>query len=306
MKRFDIDDEELLKLVAQQESATVMAFDQFEDRLLVEMESQGLRGDKLPWPKTHGTVALGAGELSIWAGVNGSGKSAMVSQLIVSLAQHRNTLTASMEMPAERTLKIMATQAAGCYPSKEYAIRYINSTKGWIYDCLDKVSEHKILGLAYYAGKNLGVTHLVIDSLTMTGVKTDDYEAQTRFIDHLRCAAKRHRMHIHLVCHMRKGDREGDRVSKWDIRGAGQITDMADKCFIVARNKKREHAKARQEHAPNSLTDAERELIANGYDTFLQLEKNRQDGTEATWGLFFNPESKQFTEREGRPVTYVD
>lgn len=299
--KIDLSDEELLAFIGNQESQEIYPFQSMGDRLIASLDRGSLVGDKLPWSKTHGTVALGPGELSLWAGINGHGKSQILNQVMTWLACTSTVFIASMEMPAGETLKTMVTQAAGCKPSRSFALDWLRSTPGYIYDCIDKVPLERIMGLAYYAGAELGTDHFVIDSLTMCGVGRDDYEAQAEFVNHLRCAAKRHQMHIHLVCHMRKGENESSKVGKFDIRGAGEIADMADKVFIVQRNKDREVAKRRQEDK-HPLSEKQADLLANGFDTVLRLEKNRQDGTERNWGFYFHKDSLQFVTQEGKAM----
>jgi len=305
MKKFTLDmsDQELLAFLGNQESQEIYPFGSMRDRVLEQLNAPELVGDKLPWSKTHGDVALGPGELSLWAGINGHGKSQMVNQVVSHFARNKTIFIASMEMPAAKTLQTLITQSAGCKPSSEYASDWMKNTPGYIYDCLEKVASERMLGLAYYAGQELDVDHMVIDSLTMCGVGRD-YDDQANFVNHLRAAAKRHDMHIHLVCHMRKGENESSKVGKFDIRGAGEIADMADKVFIVQRNKAREEAKKCSANG-YELTEKQVDLLENGYDVALRLEKNRQDGNENAWGLYFHKDSLQFTAQEGRALTLV-
>ena len=44
------------------------------------------------------------------------------------------------------------------------------------------------------------------------------------------------------------------------------------------------------------------EKFINQPDVFLKLVKNRQDGTELDFGLYFHKDSMQFTSREGRAM----
>ena len=215
------------------------------------------------------------------------------------MARGRRVLVASMEMKPEETLQWMCSQAAGCAPSKEFALGWLERMKdvGHIYDCLDKVPQERVLGLVHYAGSELDIDHLVIDSLTMCGVGREDYSQQAEFVNELRAAAKMHRMHIHLVCHMRKGSDENEQVGKFSIRGAGEIADLADKVFVIFRNKLREQHLAYKE---NGIPFDEKFLTQP--DVWLKLVKNRQDGTELNFGLYFHKDSMQFTSIEGRPM----
>tara|TARA_R100000458_G_scaffold23317_1_gene20847 strand:- start:4411 stop:5352 length:942 start_codon:yes stop_codon:yes gene_type:complete len=300
MNKIDLTDKELLSFIGKQESQEIGGFDSYGDRLEHHMShGYGLVGDKLPWSKTHSAVRLGEGQMSIWSGINGHGKTLMLSMVCTHLmARGRRVLVASMEMKPEETLLWMCTQAAGCKPSKEFAHSWVERNKdSFIYDCLDKVPQERILGLVHYAGSELDIDHLVIDSLTMCGVGREDYSQQAEFVNQLRAAAKMHKLHIHLVCHMRKGSDENEQVGKFSIRGAGEIADLADKVFVVFRNKQREQHLAYKE---NKIPFDEK--FINQPDVWLKLVKNRQDGTELNFGLYFHKDSMQFTSIEGRPM----
>ena len=301
MQKIDISDKELLSFIGHQESQEIGSFDSYGDRLVHQMShGAGLVGDKLPWSKTHNAVRLGESQLSVWSGINGHGKTLLLSNVCTYLmARGRRVLVASMEMKPEETLQWMCSQAAGCSPSKEFALGWLDRMKdvGHIYDCLDKVPQERVLGLVHYAGSELDIDHLVIDSLTMCGVGREDYSQQAEFVNQLRAAAKMHRMHIHLVCHMRKGSDENEQVGKFSIRGAGEIADLADKVFVVFRNKQREKALALR-----ALGKAHNEKFIGEPDVYLKLVKNRQDGTELDFGLYFHKDSMQFTSREGRAM----
>ena len=118
MQKIDISDKELLSFIGHQESQEIGSFDSYGDRLVKRMtQGYGLVGDKLPWSKTHNAVRLGEGEMSIWSGINGHGKTLMCSQIMTWLmARGRRVLVASMEMKPEETLQWMCSQAAGCAP----------------------------------------------------------------------------------------------------------------------------------------------------------------------------------------------
>ena len=301
MNKIDLTDKELLGFIGKQESQEIGSFDSYSDRLVHQMShGTGLIGDKLPWSKTHNAVRLGEGQLSVWSGINGHGKTLLLSNVCTYLmARGRRVLVASMEMKPEETLQWMCSQAAGCAPSKEFALGWLDRMKdvGFVYDCLDKVPQERILGLVHYAGSELDIDHLVIDSLTMCGVGREDYTSQAEFVNELRAAAKMHKMHIHLVCHMRKGSDENEQVGKFSIRGAGEISDLCDKCFVIFRNKQREQHLAYKE---NGIPYDEKFLTQP--DVWLKLVKNRQDGTELNFGLYFHKDSMQFTSIEGRPM----
>lgn len=300
--RIDLSDPDIINLIGEQQSQELIHFSDMAEQVKAAKLDGELNGDKLPWADTHSMVALGEGELSLWCGINGHGKSQLLMNVMASLCQTRNVLIASMEMPVQRTLLTMCSQAAGCLPSDDFIDRFTSGTDSWVYDMLEKVSEQNILGLIHYAGTNLRTNHLVIDSLTMCGIGRDNYEGQAAFVDMLRLAAKQYSMHIHLVCHMRKGSSESERANKFDIRGAGEIADMADKVFLVHRNKKREQALGLI-NAGIASDDAQT-VVDQEKDTYLTIAKNRQDGTEGVVGLYFHKESGQFVKQEDRAMNF--
>jgi twinkle protein len=290
MKKIDLTDKELMNFIGQQESQEVGDFSSYSERVANHLRSGArLIGDKLPWAKTHDYVRCGEGQLSIWAGINGHGKSELVTNVMTHfMLNGRKVLIASMEMKPEEILTSVCSQAAGCEPSVKFSQGLLNdlSETGFIYECEGRVKKERMLGLVHYAGSELKIDHMVIDSLTMC-VNRDDYEGQAEFCNNLRAAAKQWNMHIHLVVHMRKGESESKMPNKYDIRGAGEISDLTDKLFIVFRNKQREK---------------NQEKFGDQPGVWLALEKNRQDGDEANFGLYFHKQSKQFTAFENKTM----
>ena len=203
-------------------------------------------GCYLPWQKTHSHIKLRQGELSIWAGVNGHGKSMLLNQVCLSLmAQSERICIASLEMRPLSTLRRMSRQYVGVeIPTVEYIKRFSNWTidKLWLYDQIGSVKSDRMYAVAHYCIRELDITHFVIDSLMKCGMRQDDYSAQKEFVDQLSTLAKDTNTHIHLVSHSRKGEKEDKIMDKFDIKGAGEITDMADNVFIVWKNKKKEAA----------------------------------------------------------------
>lgn len=260
-------------------------------------------GLTLPWERTHDVIQLAPGELSIWAGVNGHGKSQLVGQVMLWAMKSEKVLIASLEMKPWQTITRMAAQAANCEPSRAFVNDFLAWTDNrlWIYDQLDSVAADRILGMVHYAAVELKIHHIVIDSLTKCGLTRDDYAAQAKFVDRLQWAAKRYGCHIHLVCHMRKGQ-EGHKSGKFDVRGAAEITDLADNVFIVSRHKAKESAEEKQSRG-FPLDKKELELIEMP-DSFLEVAKNRKTGEEKTFGLWFHKPSNQFTDNSNRRPMY--
>lgn len=281
------DDIDFLSFIGNQESQYIIKPSTLADKVRDRLNGvRGEVGDLLPWSKTHKYVELRPGGVSVWAGVNGHGKSQLLGQVCAWSLRKSKWLIASLEMPPEATMERMLKQTSGTgNPSDEFQCRILNWTDDrlWIYDQTDTVEAKRILGMAHYAGKELGVNHLVIDSLMKCGIKKDDLNGQTEFVDRLCWAARATGTHIHLVHHMRKGDKEGRIPDKFDIRGAGEITDLVDNVFIVHRNKDKEE-RVRQGKHPSE----------DEQDCTLIVAKQRHGEWEGMFKLWFHPESKQY------------
>jgi len=293
------DDIDFLKFVGTQESQFISNPSEFTDDVLKRFSGdEELIGDKLPWSKTHNLVRMRPGEFSVWAGINGHGKSQLLGQICAWNLHKRKWLIASLEMKPAATMHRMVRQVSGNeMPHEDYIKRFLNWTddKLWIYDQHDTVKQNRILGMVHYAAQELGVEHIVIDSLMKCGIPKDDTEGQAAFIDRLCWAAKSENIHIHLVHHVRKGDSETNIPGKFDVRGASEITDLADNVFIVHRNKGKEIRMA-----------SGGEVGQDEPDCTLVVAKQRHGEWEGRFNLWFNGESMQYTPNENnKPLPFI-
>ena len=298
MQTVSDNDVDFLAFLGKQESQYIRPASEWVDELVNELLGRSdTAGDPLPWPKTHGKVALRPGEVSAWGGYNGHGKSLILSQVCGWSLKARRWLIASMEMPPRKTMRRMVRQVAGTTEVEEdYARRFGTWTNDrlWVYDQTDTVRYDRILGMVHYAAEEIGVDQIVIDSLMKCGFRgsKDQVTAQQiEFVDRLMWAAKSHNIHIHLVHHMRKGERgEYYRPGKHDYRGAGEIIDLVDNAFIIHRNKDKE----------DKISNGE---SVNDYDATLELCKQRHGDYEDIWGLYYHP-SGQYVEQTGPPMRF--
>lgn len=234
------------------------------------------------WQKTRTKVAFRPGEVSLWAGINGHGKSMFLSQVELDLCyQGERVMVASFEMKPVKQMQRMSRQAyAGRDPTHQFLCDFHQWTDGrlWMYDHVGAVEWRKLIAVMRYAVRTFGITHFVIDSLMKCVRGEDDYNAQKDFVNELCAFAQTHQVHIHLVHHVRKGESEMSAPGKFDIKGAGAITDMVDNVFIVWRNKK-----------------AERD--GKGEPTcIVACEKQRNGEYEGKFGFWFHVDSNQYLE----------
>lgn len=301
-----IDFREYLEGISFLESQMVRNVADFQDELDAFYDNPDKeRGIYLPWGRSHEIIRLAPGELTVWGGESSSGKSQITGQVILWNLGQEKAVIASMEMKPRDTIKRMACQAAGCIASRSFENRFVQWAAGrlWVYDQLDSVAAEKILGMVHWCVRELGITQIVIDSLTKCGLSRDDYTAQAKFVDRLQWAAKHYDCHIHLVCHMRK-PAAGHKSGKHDIRGAAEITDLADNVLVISRNKSKEVAQEKSNHG-RTLSDKELSRLEEP-DTFLHVEKNRKTGDERGIGLWFNKDANQFTCNTARRPMYFE
>jgi len=280
------DDIDFLKFAGVQESQYIEPTKTFSNEVK-ERFSHGfeVRGEKLPWHKSHDKVGLRPGEVSIWAGINGHGKSLVLGQVLLFMPRDVKCLIASLEMKPAATLERMCRQSlGGGVPTDFYVDEFMEKTDNiYIYDQVDTVQPERILGMCHYAAKELGINHIMIDSLMKCGISPEDYPRQKEFVDRLCWVAKSENIHIHLVHHIRKGSNEGEQPDKFDIKGAGEITDLVDNVFIVHRNKSKE------QKLQNNQTVEPYEP-----DETLRVAKQRHGEWEGIFKLWFHQPSTQF------------
>ncbi len=260
--------------------------DEVKDQLRNGFKPTGL---KLPWLKTHDAVRLRPGEVSVFAGYSGHGKSLLHGQVQLALiAQQQKVCVASLEMPPIATLRRMARQAMGSgFPTNVRIDAFFESMDGllYVYDQQDTVPWKRMVALARYCAAELGIQHMVIDSLMKCGIGVDDYTTQKIFVDQLCAVAKDTGLHVHLIAHGRKGATEAAQMDKFDIKGASEITDQADNVFTLWRNKKKEEA----------LQSGKADNPAEP-DAILNVVKQRHGEYEGKFKLWFNPPTQQYME----------
>lgn len=250
-------------------------------------------------------IAFRPGELTMWCGMGGSGKSQLVGQVIAwMLAAGERATIASLEMPMEDTLRRMLTQIYDAPPDWSTATTWASLMDGrlYLYDQVDRVPADRLLAMVRVAATELSANHIVIDSLTKCGLPQDGdgyLSKQTDFVDSLQRTVKHLGVHCHLVVHLRKGEPgRGGRRGMHDIRGASQISDLADNVLILERNTQRERVLAEASVTPESqwspaLVKLHAQCLREP-DAVLQVEKQRATGWIGDINLDYHARSGQF------------
>jgi twinkle protein len=252
----------------------------------------------MPWEKTHASFAFRPGEVTLWAGVNGHGKSLVTGMTAASLvSQSESVCIASFEMKPKKTLERMVRQWCGDSPDAAWDVKpdvlavyrdtyeqFRDWCKGklWLYDQQGTVSTENVVSVVRYCAKERGIKHFFLDSLMKCVKGEDDYNGQKQLVDELTAIARDHDMHIHLVHHIRKGESETKMPDKSDVKGTGAITDQVDNVLLVWRNKQKEID-----------LQQKKQIKPDDPDTAILCRKQRNGEWEGMVSLWYHKQSQQ-------------
>jgi len=236
------------------------------------------------------------GEVSVWTGYNGHGKSLILNQILIGLLKQGEKMCVfSGEMLPKQQGRRMAKQLTGLdRPSKAYLDAAENwlRDRAWIFNLAETATLDRLLEVFKYGYKRYGIRHFVIDSLMMTDVPEDGagaMSAQKEAMRKLATFSRANQVHIHLVAHPRKAQDEKKGPGKMDVSGSSKLTDAADNVWSVWADHKEE---------------GERPDESDGR---LELHKQRNGDIQSKklW-LFFNRSCQQYsTDKHRRPYEYV-
>ena len=239
------------------------------------------------------------GELSVWTGKRGGGKSTLLGQLLIeAVNQGQRVCAYSGELPAWRFREWIYLQAAGpsnievkkdpfsgreFYVVSQLAEKRLDDWfrgKFFLYDnsAPGGSNEDSILSIFSYAVRRHGCSVFLVDNLMSSRFGTsndkDFYRAQSNFVGRLVEFVKQEETHLHLVAHPRKGD--GKTIFDADeVGGSGDITNRADNVFSLQR-----------------LSDQEAEN--QGCQSVLRVLKNRSFGATASIAMDYDVPSRRF------------
>ena len=200
------------------------------------------------------------GQVSLWSGRRGEGKSTLVSQIIAeAIEQSQNVFAYSGELPDFHFKRWLDMQLAGpnyltkgtdAFGEEYYSVGAdvqdkINdwySDKIYIYDNAyipeSTVEMETLVATVEKVIKQYDAKLICLDNL-MTAMervdgKGDLYTAQSNFVWDLKSIAMKYNVHIMLVAHPRK-TKEGEMTND-DISGSGDISNKVDTVVFYGRN----------------------------------------------------------------------
>lgn len=254
-------------------------------------------------PLDYCTGGFRGGELSVWTGRRGEGKSTLLGQMLVeSINQNRTVCAYSGELPARQFKRFVLPQIAGPrnlveqpdprtgrmeYAPSKGAVRAIDQwlEGSFLLTDLRQSNAHdedNILRLFEYAYRRYGCSVYLVDNIMTASLKGEvelgHYGAQKAFTQRLSAFAKRHDVHVHLVAHPRKAGEERGLTAD-DVAGAAEITNLADNVFSVERAKESDEV-----------------------DSRIRIIKARETGSREVIPLMFDAKSRRYYDAGGNPT----
>jgi twinkle protein len=271
----------------------VRAVNDYRQDLLDEVAGKSEWGKVtyLPWPKLRDFFQFRPGEVTVYVGFNGHGKSLVVGQIMLSqIAQGQIVLVISLEMKPRRTLARKLRQWVGRKLDQIHGWEvdaFVDGMEGklWLYDQQGMVDPQKILAVARWAIANRGVTDIVVDNLAKMVKSEEDLDGQKNFVDALCTIARDTSTHVHLVVHPKKNINEEQPPRKMDIRGSSTISDAPDNVLSVWKNKPKLEARERNDPSKDQEPDG-----------LVIVDKQRNGEWEGRIGLAFHRGSHQLIE----------
>lgn len=279
---------------------------QFATALMDHFSSDpNLQGCSLPWPSAT-PLKFRSGECSLWSGQNFHGKSALLTQAMLWWMREgfsdkdEKFLVISPEFDPMRNIARWVQQIVAKLPG-QIEDADVASAVAWlegrvlIYDVVGGVQIDDICNLIRYAVAEHGITGVILDNLTVLQLPNsgDTNVAQAELMTRLVEVTRSTKVHLHAVCHTRK-PAKGEQVSRYNIRGASQLIDLADNVLCVERNEHKEKSLANPDLSPE-----EREEIARRSDTKLHCLKQRHG---SAWvgvvRLYFDVFSMRWSEQQ--------
>lgn len=251
-----------------------------------------------------------SGELSVWTGKRGSGKSTILSQILLEAVDQGHTVCAySGELPAEQFHDWAYLQAAGPkrivyrddpltgkrLPTVAAPVQALISEwldKRFLLFDLERNTRHDpeaILGQFAYAKMRYGADVFLVDNIMSVDFDykrdSDFNRIQSQFTQLLSTFCKRQGVHIHLVVHPRKSTSgENIKVTADDVNGSADITNRADNVFFLTT-----HAAKDDRGQPDSKP-------------MIMTLKNRDFGSRIHQWLDFDKKSRRFfVDQTGNP-----
>jgi twinkle protein len=266
-------------------------------------------GYRLPFANMTDYLIFRPGELTLWTGATGSGKSQILSHACLAWGeQGARICVASLEMAPAQQLRRMVKQATNTdRPTEEFIHHTMKWLDGWLwlFTVVGKSRVSRILEIFEYARCRYGCDVFIIDSLMRLGIGSEDYEGQEKAVFEIVSWAVSRGVHVHLVAHARKSERGDNRVPELDdVKGASEIASNAFNVLAVWRNRRHEdEVRIAAEAAEKGDAAAEMTMkeLRDKPGVIVGINKQRNGDFEGKFGLWFNQTTYQYRSAKDHP-----
>ena len=257
-------------------------------------------------------VSLMYGTFNIVTGVNGSGKSSFLSQIVCgSVEQDKPVWYYSGELPnfqsrawcdyifaGQRNVtqkNIGDTEFWKVNPDARKAINDAYKNKIFIYKDGKSHKVKDLIDSMIECIRKFGCKLLIVDNLTSVNLEANDnnkYNKQEEFVTQLIDIAKKYNVAVVLVVHPHKIETMR-RLTKMDVQGISAIIDLAHRIISLYRVQE-----ADKKGVPNRKGDGwYKEPIK--WDVMVDILKDRMLGFEgSSVGMFYDRPSRRFFQTE--------
>lgn len=276
------------------------------------------------------------GELTIWTGIEKSGKTTLLSFVLIALmAQGERAFVASYEIKPVKTLKKLSRQAFGglIYDKRRVdkatadggnaLANYQASARQDATDTFkwfeNKLWLNTVVGIGRWRElgddirwcvRRYGIRQFVIDNFMRLGIAKDDYAQQADAITFFAALAMELNIHIHVVVHQNKSEGGKNAGGKRTVSGAFEIIANAHNIVEVQRDERKgqEMKELFQKYEVDMISEAQfkqdkaqLDLRPDGkFVLHAQRDGEDQNGSKYLWFLW---ESQQYADK---PAGHAD
>ena len=237
----DLTEEILAPYLKVEDERSIKAANEFTKEVLDHyLVGDHITGVTLPWGNLQSKFRLRNGECTIVGGINSSGKSLVCGQILLNaMEQGVKCLSVSLEMSPKSQLARMWRQASLLVePTIDFGLGFNSWARDKLYffDKQGSVDVNTLMAVIRYSLDQYGTELVLVDSLmTISGIANDDYTAQKDVVCRLADICRELDCHVILVCHARKSMSIRDKIDRFSIRGAGELTDRVDNVLLLGR-----------------------------------------------------------------------
>lgn len=263
---------------------------------------------------------LEKGKISVISGLRAAAKSTLLSEIMLNTIDDGHVVVAySGELTDKSFMNWMYLQAAGkgnIKPSAKYENNYYveyeikakiakwMDSRLWLYNNVKSNLPSHLLNAIRSKAIETKADLIIIDNLMAVDVqemnRSNEYDAQTKFLWELKRIAQDCNCHLILVAHPRKSL---GFLRLEDVSGSNNIVNIIDNAFIIHRN----NADFRDKSKTILKAVGAEWMIEDGstVTNVVEIAKDREHGTcDVFIDLYYEPESKRLKNYSAESIVY--